>query len=128
MGGKVAEIKTTPGVWRDAGRGAPGETQVAGRGAGREESRFPPRMSRPPGVSGGERRRRGERDVRRCRPTLHRRARSRRGGGFKRRGRSTLHRWAHSRRRVWEKRGMRVVREDILPRCTKGYRLLTRRA
>jgi hypothetical protein len=33
VGGKVAGIKITPGVRRDAGRGAPGETQVAGREA-----------------------------------------------------------------------------------------------
>jgi hypothetical protein len=46
VGGKVAGIKTTPGVRCDAGRGAPGETQVAGRkargesrGAGRGASR-----------------------------------------------------------------------------------------
>jgi hypothetical protein len=50
----------------------------------------------------------GEKDVRRCR--------------------STLHRWSRSRRRVWGKRGMRVVREDTLPRCIEEYRLLTRRA
>jgi hypothetical protein len=31
VGGKVAGIKTTPGVRRDASRGSPGETQVAGR-------------------------------------------------------------------------------------------------
>jgi hypothetical protein len=54
-------------------------------------------MSRPPDVSGGERRRREERDVKRCQPTLHRRAYSRRGGGFERRGRSTLHRRSHFR-------------------------------
>jgi hypothetical protein len=167
VGGKVAGIKITPGVRRDAGRGVPGETQTAGRkarceprdarrgvtherrpwDAGRCESRrargmgglwdarhgascgtrgtsgfrFPRRMSCPPGVSGVERRRRGERDVRRCRPTLHRRARSRHGresgggagplctdgpsldrkGGGGRRWPSTLHRWARS---SWRKR------------------------
>jgi hypothetical protein len=43
-------------------------------------------MSRPPGVSGGERKRRGKRDVKRCRSTLHRQARTRRGGGGREEG------------------------------------------
>jgi hypothetical protein len=47
-------------------------------------------------VSGGKSRRRGERDVRRCRPTLHRQAHSRHGREVERRGRSTLHRRALS--------------------------------
>jgi hypothetical protein len=113
---------------RDARRGASRETQGAGwsrdarrrrvaarfvgRGAGRKGSRFPRRMSRPPGVSGGERRRRGERDVRRYRSTLHRRARSRRGGGFERRGRSTLHRRTLSRQeRGWREEVAILVAE-----------------
>jgi hypothetical protein len=83
VGGKVAEINITLGVRRDAGRRAPGETQAAGRkalrmsrdarhgrvtvrftgrGTGREGSRIPRRMSRPPSVSRGETRRRGERE------------------------------------------------------------------
>jgi hypothetical protein len=57
----------------------------AGRGAVCEGESIPRRMSQPPSVSGGKRRR-GERDVRRCRPTLHRRARSRHGGGDSRGG------------------------------------------
>jgi hypothetical protein len=143
VGGKVAEIETTPGVRRDAGCGAPRETQVAGRkgagrvaghksqdarcrrvatrftgrGAGREGSRFPRWMNRPPGMSGGERMRRGERDVRRCRPTLHKRARSRRGGGFEKRGRSTLHRRTLSRQeRGWrEEVAIHVAQMRTLP-------------
>jgi hypothetical protein len=71
VGGKVAGIETTSGVRRDAGRGATGETQVAGRearGGSRDVRRGASRgmrgaggsrrgspMSRPPGVSGGER-------------------------------------------------------------------------
>jgi hypothetical protein len=50
------------------------------RGAVSEGESIPRRMSRPPGVSGGKRGRRGEKDVRRCRPTFHRRAHSRRWG------------------------------------------------
>jgi hypothetical protein len=113
VGGKVAVIKTTPGVRRDAGRGAPEETQAAGRKAraDREGNRFPRRMSRPPGVSGGERRR-GERDVRRSRPTLHS---SRRGGGFDRRGRSTLHRRTLSRQeRGWREEDFHVAQKGTV--------------
>jgi hypothetical protein len=40
-------------------------------------------MSRPPGVSADERRMRGERDVRRCRSTLHRRTLSRQERGWR---------------------------------------------
>jgi hypothetical protein len=89
-----------------------------------------------------------ERDVRRCRSTLHRRVHSRHGGEAERRGRSTLHIWAFSQ----QERGLQeevtiyvpqistlplegpeveragVVSEDTLPRCTEGHRLLTRRA
>jgi hypothetical protein len=76
-------------------------------------------MSRPPDVSGGERRRREERDVKRCQPTLHRRAYSRRGGGFERRGRSTLHRRSHFRQEGGWREEMnplsveRGLREDV---------------
>jgi hypothetical protein len=35
---------------------------------------------------------------------------------------------APSCRRVWGRRGLEVVSEDTLPRCTKEHRLLTRRA
>jgi hypothetical protein len=82
---KSRGIKITPEVQC----GTPGEALAAGRKA-RRKSRdarhgrtarrgsrgesIPRRMSSPPGVSGGKRRRRGERDARRCRPTLHRRA------------------------------------------------------
>jgi hypothetical protein len=61
-------------VRRGVGRGA------RAYGAVREGESIPSRMDRPPGVSGGKRGRRREKDVRRCRPMLHRRAHSRHGG------------------------------------------------
>jgi hypothetical protein len=136
-----------------ASRGARGVAQVtgreAGRNAGREGSHFPPTGESSSWYVRVERRGRGEeRDVKRCRPTLHRRVRLRRGGGAERRSRSTLHRRTFSRREKGAagggghprctdgtlppeglgEEGVGVVREGTFPRCTGGYRLLTRRA
>jgi hypothetical protein len=68
------------GKWDSGPKGA---AQVAGRDAVREGESIPPGWV-DLRVRQGKRGRRGERDVRRCRPTLHGRARSRRGGGFER--------------------------------------------
>jgi hypothetical protein len=77
------------GKWDSGPKGA---AQVAGREARRRSwgatrfargSRFPPDGSTS-GCVRGKKARRGERDVRRCQPTLHGRVRSRRGGGFER--------------------------------------------
>jgi hypothetical protein len=126
VGGKVAGIKTTTGVWRDAGPGAPGETQVAGREAragcgavrmargGSRGKSIPPTGESSCRCVCGEWRRRRERDVRRCWPTLHRRERSCGGGGLERRGRSTL------RRRTLST-GKGVSGGGGHPHCTDGY-------
>jgi hypothetical protein len=52
--------------------------------------------------------------MRRCRPTLHRWARSRRGGGAERRGRFTLH------RRIFSRREKRLAGGGGHLRCTEG--------
>jgi hypothetical protein len=88
------------------GRRVRRSSQVAGCGArrGSQGGVDSPSDGSTSGCVRGKRGRREEKDVRRYRPTLHRRAR--RGGGFERRGRSTLHRRTHSR-------GERGLREEV---------------
>jgi hypothetical protein len=124
------------------------------RSAVREGESIPRRICRPPGVSGGKRGRRGREGREEMPVHVAQTGTLTSQGGFERRGRSMLHRRAHSchrgdsrggvgplaqtgplsigkwlpRWKVQEKRGLGVVSEDTLPRCTEGHRLLIRRA
>jgi hypothetical protein len=109
--------------------GAGGNVSRGTRGAGgsRGES-IPPTDESSSWCVRGERRRRGERDVRRCRSTLHRRTHSRQEGGWREEVAIHVAQMGTLPPEDLVERGMRVVKENTLPRCTEGYRLLTRRA
>jgi hypothetical protein len=133
VGKRASGSQRKVGQWV-AGESGTGRGRTAWRGS-RGAARFA-RWSIPPEwvdlrVCQGKRGRRGEKDVRRCRPTLHGRARSRRGGGFERGvGPHCTDGPSLDREKGWcgRRGGPGVASEDTLPRCTEGHRLLSRRA